>query len=127
MPLTINYNRPSVTLTAVAPMVHTILATERLADGSDVLVAMESVGVIGDTGVARLEYQVDADESGGADVQTMYKIDVTPTITSDGKHTLTFVVTPVGGAGGDLPAQTLAVLHPETVDAWQSAAGNPRL
>ena len=127
MPATINYNRPSATLVAVAPMVHSIILTETLIAGGEVLVAPEAIGVIGDTGILAVEYQVDADESGGADVQTMHKIRVTPTITSDGKHTLTVVVTPVGGAGGDLPAQTLAVLHPETVDAWQSAAGNPRL
>ena len=127
MPLTINYNRPSISLTAVAPMVHTILATETLVSGADVLVAIESVGVIGDTGVARLEYQVDADESGGADVQTMYKILITPSIDAGGNHTLTLAVTPVGGAGADLAAKTLAVTHPEKVDAWQTAAGNPRL
>ena len=127
MPATINYNRPSATLVAVAPMVHNILATETLVSGADVLVAIEAVGVLGDTGVARLEYQVDADEGGGADVQTMYKILLTPSISADGKHTLTAVITPVAGAGGDLTPTTTAVTHPEKVDAWQSAAGNPRL
>lgn len=127
MPVTINYNRPSATLVEVAPMVHTILTVETLVAGGDVLTAIEAVAVVGDTGVARIEYQVDADEGGGADVQTMYKITLTPTISADGKHTLTAVITPVGGAGADLEAQTLAATHPEKVDAWQAAAGNPRL
>lgn len=127
MPGTINYNRPSATLVAVAPMIHTILTVETLIAGGDVLTAIEAVAIAGDTGVMRAEYQVDADESGGADVQTMYKLLVTPSISADGKHTLTVSVTPVGGAGGDLTARTLAVEHPERVDAWQTAAGNPRL
>lgn len=127
MPATINYNRPALALVNVAPMVHTILTVETLAAGGDVLTAIEAVAVIGDTGVMRAEYQVDADETGGADVQTMYKILVTPSISADGKHTLTASITPVSGGGSDLAAETLAVEHPETVDAWQSAAGNPRL
>jgi hypothetical protein len=117
---TINYNRPKSALVNVAPMVHTLLVSE-LPD------APAAVGGTGTTGVLSAEIQVDADEAGGADIQTMYTLVATPTITSDGKHTLTVVVTPVGGDGTTLPAQTLAVLHPETVDGWQSAAGNGRL
>lgn len=126
MPGTINYNRPAASLVNVTPMVHTILTVEELAAGGSVLTAIEAVAVAGDTGIMRAEYQVDADESGGADVQTMYKILVTPSITSDGKHTLTVAVTPVSGGGSDLTPETLAVEHPETVDAWQTAAGRPR-
>jgi len=119
MSVSLNYNRPSATLVNATPLLTTLFVSE-LPD------ALAAIGGTGTTGVLSAEVRVDADETAGVDVQTMWRLTATPTLSSDGKYSLTVVVTPVGGAGGNLPAQTLAVQHPETADAWQSAAGRPR-
>ena len=119
MAATINYNRSKVSTVNDTPIDLTLLAGE-LPD------APTAIGGTGTTAAFDIRLQGDADESAGADVQDLFKVVGTPVITSDGKITLSVVVTPVAGAGGDLAATTSAVLHPETVDAWQAAAGRPR-
>lgn len=119
MAATLNYNRPKSTLINVTPIDLTLLVGEKPD-------APTAIGGTGTTAALDCRIQADADESVGADVQDLFKIEVTPTITSDGKATCTVVVTPIGGGGGSLTAETLAVLHPETVDAWQAAAGRAR-
>ena len=120
MSCTLNYNRPVAALVAVTPIDTSLLVGE-LPD------APTAIGGTGTTCVTDLRIQGDADPTGGAQVQDLFKVVVTPTISSDGKMAATVVVTPVAGAGGDLPAQTLVAEHPETTDAWQAAAGFPRV
>ncbi len=122
MPATINYNRPALALVNVTGMDMTLLYGEKPD-------APATVAGTGTTAAADLRIQADADGggAGGPAIQDLFKVDVTPSITTDGKATCTVVVTPVGGAGADLTPQTLAVEHGETVDAWQAAAGFPRV
>ncbi len=81
----------------------------------------------GSTGQATLSLTADADESGGADIQDLFTVTLTPTIDSErGTISLAVVVTPVNGDASDAPVQTINVAHPQTMDAWQSAAGRAR-
>lgn len=81
----------------------------------------------GTTGIADLMYTADADESGGVDVQDLGGFTVTPAIDPDtGKITFTVVFTPVKGNGDPGDAVTQVFTHPETMDAWQTAAGRAR-
>ncbi len=81
----------------------------------------------GTTGILDVEVRADADESGGADVQVLYKITLTPQIAvAGGAQSLKVDVTPVNGDASDAPVATTTHPHPETMDAWQTAAGRVR-
>lgn len=70
----------------------------------------------------------DADESGGVDIQQLWKVKLTPTLQSaaPGVMGLNVEVTPVNGDASDAPATTSNIVHPESMDAWQTAAGRAR-
>lgn len=78
------------------------------------------------TGVINGTYMADANESGGADVQDLFRFSITPNIESNGRTTLTVVVTPVKGNGDAGDAVTTVHVLPENMDAWQTAAGRAR-
>lgn len=82
----------------------------------------------GTTGDFELAISADADESVGVDVQQLYRVKCTPVFAAahPGGMSLTLEVTPVNGDGSDAEKKTFQVLHPETADAWQTAAGRPR-
>lgn len=111
------YDRPKSTVVNSTSLATTVLAAEM-----PTAVAAVSAG---STGALSAELRVDADESGGADVQTMWKITATPSIVG-GKPQLAVVVTPVNASGVDGSAFSNTHEHPETADEWQAAAGRAR-
>lgn len=126
MPATINYNRdkdPSINATGIV-----VSAEQRESDGARTAIAA------GTTGIFEVFVRADADESGAADVQDLYQVVITPIIQQGGAALLagaqqvTVTITPILGDGTvDTPnASTTALTHPETADAWQSAAGRAR-
>lgn len=71
----------------------------------------------------------DADESGGVAIVGLFRIKATPTLqgAAPGTIGLTLEVTPVLGDGSDgTPFAVQSLVHPEKMDAWQTAAGRPR-
>lgn len=81
----------------------------------------------GTTGILDVEVRADADESGGADVQVLFKVTLTPQlVVATGEVSLQVEVTPVAGDASDAPTITSTVPHTETMDAWQTAAGRAR-
>lgn len=124
MPANFNYNRPkiaSVNDTAIAISVKAAEkpnAPEEL-DGANTPDA-------GNTGKADIRLAADADESGGVDKQDLFKIEADPIIDLNGKVSVRVTVTPIKGDASAGTSQTLVVDHPETMDAWQTAAGRAR-
>ena len=114
-----NFDRPKLSGINDTGIVLTLLVGEK----------PDAPGAIGGTGsTAELDcrVQADADESGGVDIQDLFKIETVPVIAADGTVTLAVTVTPIKGGATDGKAQTLTVTHPENMDAWQSAAGRAR-
>lgn len=117
-------NDGSFTVTGVAfgagvTTIDVASVTSAIADG---------VIVVGDSGILQIDIQVDVDETGAEDRQTAFKITLTPTLSSLGQLTLRAVITPVDGLGAELTSEikTLAVVHPENMDAFQTAGGRPQ-
>ena len=88
----------------------------------------DGVIVVGDSGILEIDFQVDVDETGAEDRQTAFKVTLTPTLSALGQLTLRAVITPIDGLGADLTTEikTLAVVHPENMDAFQTAGGRPQ-
>lgn len=81
----------------------------------------------GTTGITELEIRADADESGGADIQVLFKVTLTPQIVvATGEVSLLIETVPVEGDASDAATVSSTVPHTETMDAWQTAAGRPR-
>ncbi len=82
----------------------------------------------GSTGILNVTLTADADESGGVDIQDLFRIeDIQVTIDqAGGLTTLTMNVIPVKGDATDGATTTLTVKHPQSMDAWQTAAGRPQ-
>lgn len=82
----------------------------------------------GTSGDFELAISADADESGGADVQQLYRVLAQPIIAAGhpGAQSLRLTITPVLGDGSDGEAQIVDVPHPENMDSWQAAAGRAR-
>jgi hypothetical protein len=119
MPKTFTYNRPSATLVVSTGMVLTLKTAETPN-------APAAVAGGGTDGVLDARFQVDADESGGTDVQDLFKILATPNIDTNGQITLTVVVTPIKGGGANGTADSIVVTHDESMDTWQTNAGRAR-
>lgn len=80
----------------------------------------------GSTGILNIEFEGDADESGGATLENLFRVEDLQVIVdvNTGRITLTGSVIPVLGDGTDAATLTaINVVHPETMDAWQAAAG----
>lgn len=80
----------------------------------------------GSTGILNLEFEGDADESGGASLVNLFRVDdVQVTVdVATGRINLTATIVPVLGDGADAPTTTLLnVVHPQTMDVWQADAG----
>jgi hypothetical protein len=88
----------------------------------------DGVIVVGDSGILEIDFQVDLDETGAEDRQTAFKVTLTPTLSTLGQLSLRAVITPVDGLGAELTSEikTLAVVHPENMDAFQTAGGRPQ-
>ncbi len=119
MGITIDYNRlkdPEINLTG---MDFSLLVSEKPD-------APSAIGGTGSTGELDMRVQVDADESGGADVQDLFKVETVPLIAADGAMSLKTTITPINGDGTEGTPQILTVVHNENMDAWQTAAGRAR-
>lgn len=119
MAKTNNYDRPKLSGINDTGMLMTLLVGEK----------PDAPGAIGGTGTtAELDcrVQADADESGGVDVQDLFKLEALPAVALSGAQTLKVTVTPIKGDGTEGTAQILTVSHPENMDAWQTAAGRAR-
>jgi len=80
----------------------------------------------GSSGILNVTVTADADESGGADIQDLFRIEDIQIIidVTTGLVKLTMQVIPVLGDASDAATPIdVSVTHPETMDAWQTAAG----
>lgn len=114
-----SYNRPKATTVNITPINIAIEVGEKPD-------APTAIGGTGTTGILDVVFTGDADESGGADVQNLWKVTLTPSINSVGQMQLTATVTPVLGDGTDGGAVSRTFDHEQTADAWQTAAGRAR-
>ena len=118
--VTINYDRPKIVGINDTPMITTLLVAEKPDSPA-------AIGGAGSTGELDMRVQADADESGGADVQDLYKVETVPTIVvGTGAVNLKVTVTPILGDGTEGTPVITNIPHNETMDAWQSAAGRAR-
>jgi hypothetical protein len=116
---TISYNRPKSTSANSTGLAITILAAEKPAT----LAAL----VGGDSMITQVRYDVDADESVGADVQPLVTFEIRPVIDeTTGVITFEIACQPKYGSGVDGPETILRYAHPQTADAFQTAAGRAR-
>lgn len=125
MAVSLSYPRPKSVVTNATGIDLTILAAEGAITPH---VFRDNMGEAEDglTGVVHVNYSADANESGGADVQQLFKVTLTPTLDSNGTIKMTVSVVPVTGATADAATQTLVAVHPESMDVWQTAAGRGR-
>lgn len=82
----------------------------------------------GTTGNLHCLIRADAIESGGGDVQNLFKLETAIAVDAvTGQITLVVTVTPVlGTAGGtDGTPKVMTVEHEQTMSAWQTSAGRP--
>ena len=119
MSATLTYDRPKVAVTNSTGMLTTILVGEKPD-------APGAIGGTGTTGELDARFQMDADESGGADVQDIFKLEAIPVVAADGTVSLRVTVTPILGNAAAGTPQVVTVPHNQNVDAWQSAAGRAR-
>ena len=80
----------------------------------------------GSTGILNLTITADVDETGGVDVQDLFRIEDLQILIDQttGRITLQMNVIPVLGDETDAPTETLlTVIHPQTMDVYQTAGG----
>lgn len=114
-----NYDRPKSSGINDTGMVTSLLVGEKPD-------APSAIGGTGTTAELDCRVQADADESGGADVQDLYKLEALPAVSINGEVTLKVTITPIKGDGTDGKVQVVTVTHDENMDAWQTAAGRAR-
>ena len=121
MAVTKNYDRPKLVVINDTPMDLTLLVGEKPD-------APGAIGGTGTTGQLDLRIQADADESGGADVQDLFKVETNVVLNvQSGEVNLSVTATPILGDGTESPTPTtFTKKHDETMDAWQAAAGRAR-
>lgn len=117
--VTKTYSRPKSTTVNSTGMVFTLKAEEK----PDTPIAF---GGAGNTGNLDARICADADESGGTDVQDLFKIEATPSLSAEGVITVLITVTPIKGDASTGTVGTLTVTHDQTMDVWQTAAGRAR-
>ena len=115
---TINYEREKLVETNTTPMLITAKAAESPTAPAD---------LAGATGIIDIAFDADADESAGADVQELFRVDnLQITISSEGLIKLTGSIVPVNGDATDGTPGAISAQHPQLMDAWQTAAGRAR-
>jgi len=119
----VNYNRPKLVAINDTPINIDFTAGEE-----PTALAALTADNSGSTGILNINVTADADESVGADVQNLFRVEDLRVLidATTGAMTLTASIIPVDGAGADGTAVAVAVAHPETADAWQTAAGRAR-
>lgn len=125
MSKSISYPRPKAAPTVSTAIVFTVKAAEH-GNVADVFRDNAGSPVTGTTAGVDARIQADADESGGTDVQDVFKVEALPAMDSSGKMTVALTVTPIKGDGTAGTPQTLTVTHDEYADTWQTAAGRAR-
>jgi len=117
--ITKNYNRakdPAINSTGIA-------LRAKAAEGA----AAVPADLAGADGIMQIAFDADADESGGTDVQDLFKINnLQVNLGSNGAVTLVGTIVPILGDGSDGTAVAINETHPQTMDAWQTAAGRPQ-
>lgn len=112
------FNRPALHPTVPTPIDLTLLASS----GAIPLTFVD--------GVLTILIQADADERDGiADIQNLYRVDLTPIINANGSMLLRSLTTPVLGDGTDgaAPGPTpLDVPHNQDADTWMLQGGRAR-
>lgn len=122
MGATLNYEREKLVETNTTGM--DILA--KAAEGT-AATPVDLAGADGADGIIQIAFDADADESGGVDVQDLFRVDnLQIIISSEGLIKLTGSIVPVLGDGTDGTAVPIDATHPELMDAWQTAAGRVR-
>lgn len=121
MAVTKTYSRPKVAVVNSTGIDFTLKAAELAGTP-----AAFGGGAVGATGNFQCLIQADADESGGSDIQTIFRLETAMALSAAGLLTLTVTVTPVLGDASDGTPKSIAVAHEQNVDAWQSAAGRAR-
>lgn len=118
MGVTKNYDRPkspSINSTGIA-------ITVKADEGSGAAPA----DLAGDDGKLYVEFEGDADESGGTLLENLFRLDAVE-VTIDqttGRINLVGTIVPVLGDGTDAPTtHAINIVHPQTMDAWQADAG----
>lgn len=101
-----------------------IALTTKACEMPNALAAMPTAG--GESGIVRVLYTADADESGGADVQNHARFKFTPGLTTGGQFSVGIEFVPIGGAGGDGTTQSATLVHPQSMDDFQADGGRPR-
>ena len=120
MAVTKTYNRLKSTTVNSTGIVCTLLVGEKPD-------APGAIGGTGTTGNLDCRLQADADESGGADVQDLFKLETSIAVDSaTGRIDWTITVTPILGGATEGTPTVATVTHPESMDAWQAAAGRVR-
>lgn len=115
MGVTKNYNRdkdPKINVTGLA-------LTAKADEGSTPTPA----DLAGDDGIIHFEFEVDADESGGVSLVNMFKGTLEVSISSEGRIRLLVNVTEVQGDATEVAQDEIEIVHSQTADAWQAAAG----
>lgn len=126
MAANVNYNRPkSATTNATDININFTGAEEPTAQTTAFGPSTDNTG---STGIFNLIVTADADESGGVDIQDLFRLeDIQVTIdATTGATNLTCNIIPVLGDATDGTAVAVDVAHPQTMDAWQTAAGRAR-
>jgi len=120
----VNYDRPKLVTINDTPINISFTAGEEPAAAT---VALSADGS-GSTGIMNINVDADADESVGADVQRLFRIEDLQVIidTTTGRATLSASIIPVKGDGTDGVTQSLLAVHDEGMDAWQTGAGRAR-
>jgi len=114
------YNRSKVATTNSTPI--NVSYEQRESDGIRAAIAA------GTTGIAELTMRADADETGAADIQDIFRVVLTPIMNpNSGKFAVEVTVTSIlGDATDGFTQDAVRFEHDETMDAWQAAAGRAR-
>lgn len=126
MAANVNYNRPkSATTNPTDINIDFTGAEEPTAQTTAFGPSTDNTGT---SGIFNLIVTADADESGGVDVQDLFRIEDIQVLidATTGVTRLTANIIPVRGDATDGTTVPVDVQHPETMDAWQTAAGRAR-
>lgn len=119
----VNYERPKSTTTNTTP-----INVDFTAGEEPTALAALTADNSGSTGILNVTVTADADPTGGADIQDLFRIEdlqvvIDPTTF---RCRLQATVIAVKGDGTDGTSHTIDIAHDEDMDAWQTAAGQAR-
>ena len=120
----VNYDRPKSVVINDTPINIDFTAGEEPTAATTALTADNS----GSSGILNINVTADADPTGGADIQDLFRIEDLQVVINQetGLTQLTMSVVPVTGGATDATAVAVTVNHTQTMDAWQAAAGVAR-